>query len=121
MEKEKVSYFSAIRYRKEKAVEIEDTLAEEIPIAFEYNGIPYTVRLATPSDIEDLALGLSLTEEIIKTPSDLLHYEVWEEQNGFRVVLEVNESCFNKVKEKKLKIKVNERQKMFFLLTDFFF
>ncbi len=40
-------------------------IAIECPIAITINGDPWTVMLATPVDVEDLALGLALTERVV--------------------------------------------------------
>ncbi|WP_443021552.1 formate dehydrogenase accessory sulfurtransferase FdhD [Sphingobium sp. AntQ-1] len=40
-------------------------LAEEVPVAIEFNGIGYAVLMATPSDIGDLVLGFALAERLI--------------------------------------------------------
>jgi FdhD protein len=40
-------------------------IAVEAPIAITLNGAPWTVMLATPSDVEDLAIGLAVTERVI--------------------------------------------------------
>ena len=101
MDEEKVVRFSALRYRNEKTTEIEEVLAEEVPVSLEYNDFIYTVRLATPSDLEDLAFGLSLTEGIIQTPSELYCCDIWQEERSYRIAMKVSNESFHKAKEKK--------------------
>ena len=44
---------------------IERELAEEVPIALEFNGFGYAVLMATPEDIEDLVVGFLLSERLL--------------------------------------------------------
>ena len=44
-------------------------LAEEVPIALEFNGIGYAVLMATPADIEDLVAGFLIAERL-QLPGD---------------------------------------------------
>lgn len=39
-------------------------LAEEVPVALVYNRRPYVVMLCSPSDLEDFAVGFTVSEEI---------------------------------------------------------
>jgi FdhD protein len=57
-------------------------LAEEVPCAFRYNGFPHAVMMATPADLEDFALGFSLTEGVIQDTSEIRRLDVAEEDAG---------------------------------------
>jgi FdhD protein len=46
---------------------VERELAEEVPIALEFNGIGYAVLMATPADIDDLVAGFLVSERIQRT------------------------------------------------------
>ncbi|MBK8816503.1 MAG: formate dehydrogenase accessory sulfurtransferase FdhD, partial [Methylococcaceae bacterium] len=48
-----------------------DYIAEEVPVSLVYNGTPHVVMLATPTNLEDFALGFSITEGIIQSASEL--------------------------------------------------
>jgi FdhD protein len=57
------------------------TLAEEVPVALVYNGSTQAVMMATPADLEDFALGFSLTEGIA-APGELLELEIVDHGAG---------------------------------------
>ncbi len=58
---------------------------EEVPIAFSYGGTSHAVMMGTPADIEDFAVGFSLTEGIITDISEIVAIEPIEDQQGIDV------------------------------------
>ncbi|NLR73264.1 formate dehydrogenase accessory sulfurtransferase FdhD [Novosphingobium sp. ERN07] len=54
------------------ARQMERALIEEAPVAIEINGIGYAVMMATPTDLEDYALGFCLSEQLIASPAEFL-------------------------------------------------
>jgi FdhD protein len=65
-------------------------VAEEVPVALVYNGRPYVVVMGTPADLEDLAVGFSVTEGIVAGASDLRGVEVVRASHGIEVQMEVS-------------------------------
>jgi len=53
-------------------------LPVETPVAVEYNGIGYAVMMASPADLDDFAVGFSLSEHLVATAADVLDVESWE-------------------------------------------
>lgn len=78
-----------------------DRVAEETPIALEYNGISHATMLATPADLADFALGFSLTEGIIDRPADVRGIDVVPQHNGIVVQIEISSACEVRLKERR--------------------
>ena len=55
---------------------------EETAVAFSYDGGTYAVMMATPQDLDDFALGFSLTEGIVTGPADIRQLDVIEFRAG---------------------------------------
>ncbi len=76
-----------------------DTVAEEVPVAFEYNGISHTVMLSTPADLKDFALGFTLTEGIVAQRSEVYDIEIEQAEAGITLRLEIAARAFAHLKE----------------------
>lgn len=83
----------ALRWDHGATSESLERVAEEIPVAIVYNGIPHVVMMATPVDLEDFALGFSLTEELIGSPEDLNSVEVVRYSQGIEIQAQVAAAC----------------------------
>ncbi len=79
----------------------QDRIVEETPIALIYNGISHVVMLATPQDLEDFALGFSLSEGILQDKSELYGIEIIRQEQGIELRLDVATECFVKLKERR--------------------
>lgn len=69
----------------------DDYIAEEAPVALMYNGEPHVVMLATPLDLEDFALGFSLTENIVADRQEVSSIRVYQRSEGIEVRLRIPE------------------------------
>lgn len=84
------------RWRGDEHANQEDCIAEEAPIALMYNGEPHVVMLATPLDLEDFALGFSLTENIVASPREVESVRIYRRAEGIEVRLRIPEArCVN--------------------------
>ena len=78
-----------------------DKVAEEVPVALVFNGISHAVMLATPADLEDFALGFSLSEGILQDRSELYDIEVAQVGNGIQVDMQIATERFVLLKERR--------------------
>ena len=77
-----------------------DYIAEEVPISLIYNGMSHVVMLATPTNLEEFALGFSITEGIIKNPQELLSARIYNRSNGIEVQLKIPDNRFQCMADK---------------------
>ena len=89
------------RFEKGESHDCLDNVAEEVPVALVYNGISHVVMLATPADLEDFALGFSLTEGILASPEEMYACEIVEAENGIRIELDISSERFLYLKERR--------------------
>jgi len=78
-----------------------DDLADEVPVALEYNGISHAVMLATPCDLEEFAVGFTLSEGIVAGLDDIYEVEVEHAAQGITVHLRIEGGAFVRLKEKR--------------------
>lgn len=91
---------SVERWRGNERSTQTDYIAEEVPVSLVYNGTPHVVMLMTPANLEDFALGFSITEGIINKPEEILSTHVYNRSNGIEVRLEIPEERFCNVADK---------------------
>lgn len=79
----------------------QDGVAEEMPVALEFNGIAHAVMMASPADLEDFAYGFAVTEGIVDTIAQIYDCECVFSAQGCTVKLTIAASCCARLKEKR--------------------
>jgi FdhD protein len=65
-------------------------LADEAPASILYNGQSFAVMMVTPADLEDFAIGFSITEGIAASAIEIGSIRIAEAADGFLVNVEVD-------------------------------
>jgi FdhD protein len=81
---------SFVRLTNESSLESSAEVAEEVPIALVYNGRPYVVVMGTPNDLEDLAVGFSITESIVPDPTRIEHVDAVRANHGIELQIRIS-------------------------------
>ncbi|MDR1968826.1 MAG: formate dehydrogenase accessory sulfurtransferase FdhD [Burkholderiaceae bacterium] len=89
------------RLHQGRAGNATDSIAEEVPIALEYNGISHAVMLATPLDLDDFALGFSLAEGMIAHPDEYYGMQIERSALGITLHLEIASAAFARLKDRR--------------------
>lgn len=74
---------------------------EETAIALTYNGGTYAVMMASPQDLEDFAVGFSMTEGVVQSSKDIESLEVLQLDDGIELQMWLNQSNANRMSERR--------------------
>ncbi|HET7631354.1 MAG TPA: formate dehydrogenase accessory sulfurtransferase FdhD [Gemmatimonadaceae bacterium] len=75
-------------------------VAEEVPVALVYAGRTHAVMMATPADLEDFAVGFTLSEEIVATPADVRGVVVSRHSRGVEVAVDIPAAAAGRLVER---------------------
>lgn len=76
------------------------TIANEVPVALEYDGQPYAVMMLTPADLEDFAVGFSLTERLIARADDIARIDIRSAELGIAIDVRLEAPASKRVAER---------------------
>ena len=79
----------------------EDQVVTECAVALVYNGISHVVMMTTPIDLEDFALGFSLSEGILHSANQLLDFEEITTDGNIELCLSIPSGLFAALKKRR--------------------
>lgn len=77
----------------------QDCVAQEAPVALEFNGVSHAVMMATPDALEDFALGFALSEGIVDRPDQVYGMDMVAADLGYTVQIDIAAACFARLKD----------------------
>ena len=77
------------------------TVAEETPIALSYNRLTHAVMMASPSDLEDFAVGFSRSEGIVATAADIEELEIIRTETGIECRMWISPALLDRLDERR--------------------
>jgi FdhD protein len=78
-----------------------DRVAEEIPVALVYHGVPHVVMLATPANLEDFATGFTLSEGLVAHREEIQSVEVQRGADAIDVRIGIATERFSQMLERR--------------------
>ncbi len=69
-------------------------IAGEVPVSISYNGLAHAVMMATPEDLDDFAVGFTLTQGIVERAPEIEAVEVRELPVGFLAQISIAQERF---------------------------
>lgn len=90
-----------IAWRGKAAPQDTREVPEEAAVAVTYNGATHAVMMATPTELDDFAVGFSLTERIVSNVDQIRSVEVAAFTTGVEARLWVDEECANRLSQRR--------------------
>jgi FdhD protein len=82
----------------------ERPVPEETPVAVVYDGSTYAVMMATPEDLEDFAIGFSLTEGVVLGAADIKSIDLIRSRDGVELRMWLAASNSQRLRERRRRI-----------------
>lgn len=82
----------------------ERLIPEETPVAVVYDGSTYAVMMATPEDLEDFAIGFSLTEGVVRGATEIKSIDLVRSRNGVELRMWLAAGNSQRLKERRRRI-----------------
>src|SRR5580765_4137535 len=96
--------YRTVRITPADAAPASRVLANEVPVALEFDGTPYAVMMLTPSDFEDFAVGFALSERIIASASEIARIDVRQGTRGIGVDVRLEKEHSHRLAERQRSI-----------------
>jgi FdhD protein len=75
-------------------------IAAEVPVALVYNAKPHVVMMCTPADLEDFAVGFTVSEGIVVAAADVKRTAVVKYARGIEVQIEIPAEAAERLAER---------------------
>jgi FdhD protein len=82
----------------------ERRVPEEVPVALSFAGTTHAVMMASPSDLEDFALGFALTEGIISAPDEIERMHVENLETGIDIQMWLRDAANTRFKARRRRL-----------------
>lgn len=82
----------------------ERRVPEEVPVALSFSGTTHAVMMASPSDLEDFALGFALTEGIISAPDEIERMHVEHLDSGIDIQMWLRDKANTRFKARRRRL-----------------
>lgn len=76
----------------------QEQVADECAVAMVYNGISHAVMMATPNDLENFAIGFSISEGIVDAVQDIYDFVVTPQAKGIELQMNIAAEKLHKLK-----------------------
>jgi len=80
------------------------SIPEETAVALTYNGGTYAVMMTTPKDLEDFAVGFSLSEGIINSSADIHSLDIVRLDDGVELRIWLNQLNADRLRERRRRV-----------------
>lgn len=93
MNRPPITSTSRLTRRAEGTARAPRNVPEETPVALSYAGTTHAVMMASPADLEDFALGFSITEGIIASPQEIESVTVEQLEIGVDIQIRLKDTA----------------------------